>query len=271
MASLTHSMLLEEEPGYAAVGFKANTAGGELHRGAADKARKKVTNAKTDRNKQATRTTTRQPAGGNAAEATHENKCLARADALIRNGNNKAAIQHLEASLNDSSDAHLQKQIWRLLGNCHSSTRSYKRASVAYLHYLGMCRELGDFPGATRAYCCLGIAFMNQGLYTLAGNCFLQHLDNSQIMNSKVAMASAYNNLGVLAKVLGKKGIERAYRTGNMTDMNTVASQLHRAISYFAEHLLLVEQLYDRYKRGITSSNLLCVDVGPSSVWHLAT
>ena len=247
MASPTDSFLLEVEPGYAPVGFKLKTAGEERHTGSTDRARKGAANDKLQRNQQTVQATVRQPAGGVAAEGA---KFLARANSLINSGNCNAAIQHLEGALNSSSDAHLQKQIWRLLGNCHSSNRSYKKASVAYLHYLGMCRELGDFPGATRAYCCLGITFMNQGLYTLAGNCFLQHLDNSQIMKNKVALASAYNNLGVLAKLLGKKGIERAYRTGNTTTMSSVTSQLHRAISYFAEHLLLVEELHDRYGTG---------------------
>lgn len=32
--------------------------------------------------------------------------------------------------------------------------------------------------------------------------------------------------------------------------MSSVTSQLHRAISYFAEHLLLVEELHDRYGGG---------------------
>lgn len=234
---------LEAEPGYAAVGFKVNTTG------TTDKTSKEAGYARVDKlhtSKQVRQGTTRQAAGGSAAEGANDKKCLARADALIRSGNNKDAIEHLEAALNDSSDPHLQKQIWRLLGNCHSSVQSYKKASIAYLHYLGMCRELGDFPGATRSYCCLGISYMHQGLYTLAGNCFLQHLDNSQIMKNKVAMASAYNNLGVLTKLMGKKGIDRAYRTGNMTVMNSVTSQLHRAVAYFAEHLQIVEQLNDR-------------------------
>ena len=247
MASPTDSFLLEVEPGYAPVGFKLKTAGEERHTSTTDRTRKGAANDKLQRNQQTVQATARQPAGGVAAEGA---KFLARANSLINSGNCNAAIQHLEGALKSSSDAHLQKQIWRLLGNCHSSNRSYKKASVAYLHYLGMCRELGDFPGATRAYCCLGITFMNQGLYTLAGNCFLQHLDNSQIMKNKVALASAYNNLGVLAKLLGKKGIERAYRTGNTTTMSSVTSQLHRAISYFAEHLLLVEELHDRYRGG---------------------
>ena len=279
MASLTDSMLLEEEPGYTTVGFKlkkTTEVHTTRHTSTVDRASKEAANAKVDklqRIKQTEQATARHPAGGNRAEAagraegTNERRCLARADALIRNGNNKEAIQHLEAALNDATDTHLQKQIWRLLGNCHSSTRSHKKASVAYLHYLGMCRELGDFPGATRAYCCLGITFMHQGLYTLAGNCFLQHLDNSQIMKNKVAMASAYNNLGVLAKLLGKKGTDHAYRTGNMAAVNSVTSQLHRAISYFAEHLLLVEQLYDRFvwRPSCVDKSLLFVNIGPSS------
>ena len=245
MASSTN-FGLEAEPGYTAIGFKLKRTA--QHDGAADRA--PHTEGKVRQSKLAS---DRQAAVGGTAEAlierTTDKKCLERADALIRSGNNSAAIQHLEAALNDSSDSHLQKQIWRLLGNCHSSAHSYKKASIAYLHYLGMCRELGDFPGATRAYCCLGITYMHQGLYTLAGNCFLQHLDNSQIMRNKVAMASAYNNLGVLTKLLGKRGMERAHRTGNTTTMNSVASQLHRAISYFAEHLMLVEQLHDRWGR----------------------
>ena len=272
---MTDSMLLEAEPGYATVGFKLKTTTREvLHTSTVDRTPKEAVNVTVDklqRRKQAEEEMTRHPAGGipteGRAEGTNEKRCLARADALIRSGNNKEAIQHLEAALNDTTDTHLQKQIWRLLGNCHSSIRSYKKASVAYLHYLGMCRELGDFPGATRAYCCLGITFMHQGLYTLAGNCFLQHLDNSQILKNKVAMASAYNNLGVLSKLLGKKGIDRAYRTGNMAAVNSVTSQLHRAISYFAEHLLLVEQLHDRFewRASLVGRSLLFVNVGPSS------
>ena len=249
MASRTDSMLLEAEPGYAVVGFKLKE---EEHTSITDRGSEEVSSKTTrlQRGKQTVQAMSRHPAGGSAAEAraegANEKKCLARADTLIRSGNNKEAIQHLEAALNDTTDIHLQKQIWRLLGNCHSSARSYKKASVAYLHYLGMCRELGDFPGATRAYCCLGIAFMHQRLYTLAGNCFLQYLDNSQISRNTVAMASAYNNLGVLCKLLGKKGIDRAYHTGSMSTMDPVMSRLHRAISYFGEHLMIVEELCDR-------------------------
>ena len=275
MASSTDSMLLEVEPGYAAVGFKLKTTTREvLQTSTVDRTPKEavlVTVDKLQGSRQAEQETARHPAVGSPAEGraegTNEKRCLARADALIRSGNNKEAIEHLEAALNDTTDTHLQKQIWRLLGNCHSSIRSYKKASVAYLHYLGMCRELGDFPGATRAYCCLGITFMHQGLHTLAANCFLQHLDNSQMLKNKIAMASAYNNLGVLTKLLGKKGIDRAYRTGNLGTVNSVTSQLHRAMSYFAEHLLLVEQLQDRLEwwASHVSWNLLFAYVGPNS------
>ena len=64
---------------------------------------------------------------------------------------------------------------------------------------------------------------------------------------NKMAMASAYNNLGVMVKILGKKGLQRVQQTGNMVGMEIVTSQLWKAISYYGEHLFLVEQLYDRW------------------------
>ena len=64
---------------------------------------------------------------------------------------------------------------------------------------------------------------------------------------NKMAMASAYNNLCVLVKMLGKKGLQRVQQTGNMAGMEIVTSRLRKAISYFSEHLFLVEQLYDRW------------------------
>jgi len=232
------------DPGYA---FLEDTRGNS-HRPVDQKRSEKgvteVTYAKVDK----LRRNKRKPAGGNGSEVdATKHGVLATADSLIRNGNNQEAIQHLEATLNDTSDTQLQKQLWRLLGNCHSSLRSYKKASVAYLHYVAMCRELGDFPGLTRGYCSLGINYMHLGLYSLAGNCFLQHLDNSRISGNKLAMASAYNNLGILVKMLGKKGLHRVQQTGNMAGMEIVTSRLRKAVSYFGEHLFLVEQLYDRW------------------------
>jgi len=235
-----------DEPGYAFVE--------EIHRDkrpAADQKNKgatEVTYAKVDKLRRNKRVGARKPAVGNGGDLdSAKYKVLATADTLIRSGNNSEAIQHLETTLNNTSDTQLQKQIWRLLGNCHSSLRSYKKASVAYLHYVAMCRELGDFPGLTRGYCSLGINYMHLGLHSLAGNCFLQHLENSRISGNKLAMASAYNNLAILIKMLGKKGLHRAQQTGNMIGMEIVTSRLRKAISYFSEHLFLVEQLYDRW------------------------
>ena len=238
-----------EDPGYA---FLEDTREDKQRpanqRRSADKGVAEVTYAKVDKLRRSKKVGARKPAGGNGSELdATKHKVLATADSLIRGGNNQEAIQHLEATLNDTSDTQLQKQIWRLLGNCHSSLRSYKKASVAYLHYIAMCRELGDFPGLTRGYCSLGINYMHLGLYSLAGNCFLQHLDNSRISANKMAMASAYNNLGILVKMLGKKGLQRVQQTGNMVGMEIVTSRLRKAISYFSEHLFLVEQLYDRW------------------------
>ena len=64
---------------------------------------------------------------------------------------------------------------------------------------------------------------------------------------NKMAMASAYNNFGVLVKMLGKKGLQCVQQTGNMVGMEIVTSQLWKAIIYYGEHLFLVEQLYDRW------------------------
>ncbi|XP_065916268.1 G-protein-signaling modulator 2-like [Dysidea avara] len=71
-----------------------------------------------------------------------------------------------------------------------------------------------------------------------------------------MAMASAYNNLCVLVKMLGKKGLQRVQQTGNMAGMEIVTSRLRKAISYFSEHLFLVEQLYDRSKQSVAFANL---------------
>ena len=174
-------------------------------------------------------------------------KRLKGADEFIRKGKFADAIPCLEAGL-VGADEHprLQSLIWMLLGNTHVAMGQYKKASVCHMHHLAFCRELADFPGMTKAECNLGIAYMKLGLLKLAGRCFLQYMENSKMLQDEVSVASACSNLGMLSKTLATRSYQSAVREGDKTRaQENLTNNLQRAISYFEQHLEVVEGCAD--------------------------
>ena len=179
-------------------------------------------------------------------------KHLADADLCIHRGKNNEAIPSLEAALLSVGDApRLQCVLWRLLGNAHLSLGHYQRASTCHMHQLAFCRELDDFSGLTMAECNLGIAYMKLGLFKLAGRCFVQYLDNSRVLQDEMGTAYACSNLGVLAKTMAlqeyqkMEGDDRNTKSKNNTGMQKFKEHLDKAISYFEQHLEIVERHSD--------------------------
>ena len=68
----------------------------------------------------------------------------------------------------------LMSLVWMLLSSAHVSLGNYQTASVCHVHHLTCCRDLGDFPGITKAECNLGLTYARQGLFQLSERCFLQ-------------------------------------------------------------------------------------------------
>lgn len=174
-------------------------------------------------------------------------KQLTGADEFIRKGNHADAIPCLEAGLVGTNDhPQLQSLIWMLLGNAQVAVGQYKKASVCHMHHLAFCRELEDFPGMTKAECNLGIAYMKLGLLKLAGRCFLQYMENSKTLQDDVSVASACSNLGMLSKTLAIRSYRSAVREGDKARaQENLKSNLQRAITYFEQHLEVVEGCAD--------------------------
>ena len=177
---------------------------------------------------------------------------LADADRYIHRGMNASAIPLLENALMlVGEEPQLQCLLWRLLGNVHLSLSHFKKASVCHMHQLAFCRELDDFEGMTRAECNLGIAYMKLGLLKLAGRCFIQYLDNSKILQDEMGIAYACSNLGVLAKLMGiheylrVEGDPRVSEEDKKEMMERFKDHIKKAISYFEQHLEIVERKSD--------------------------
>ena len=169
------------------------------------------------------------------------------ADELLSLARHAEAIPYLEAGLMGANrHPELQSLIWMLLGNCQTAVGDYKKASVCHMHHLAFCRELQDFAGMTRAECNLGIAYMKLGLLKLAGRCFLQYLENSQLLQDEPNIASAYSNLGMLSKMLAVRSFQSAVREeregGRAPAQEVLKTHMSRAITYFEHHLEIVEQ-----------------------------
>lgn len=183
---------------------------------------------------------------------TEIQKHLAEADRHIHRGMNATAIPELEAALMlVGEEPQLQCLLWRLLGNAHLSLSHFKKASVCHMHQLAFCRELSDFEGMTRAECNLGIAYMKLGLLKLAGRCFVQYLENSKILQDDMGIAYASSNLGVLAKLMGIQEYLRVEDGRRITEeekkkvMERFKDHIRKAISYFEQHLEIVERNSD--------------------------
>lgn len=188
--------------------------------------------------------------------STEAIKQLEEADQLLRRGKHAEAISCLELSLLTSNpDSSLQSLLWRLLGNAHLSLGQYKKASICFLHHLAFCRELNDFDGVTKAECNLGISYMKLGMLKLAGRCFLQYLENSRVLQDNMGVAKALSNLGVLSKTLAARAYEAATNDDNLSKENADAN-LKRAITYFEQHLEIVEQYGDLEKQARAYGNL---------------
>lgn len=172
---------------------------------------------------------------------------LEAADSCISSGNNKKAIPHLEAVLEGSENPELHALVWRLLGNAHFSMANFKKASVCHLHCMAFCREIDDIAGLARANCNIGISYMQLGAFKLAGRCFIQYLDISRLLNNETGIASACSNLGVLSKTVAVKELEVMETTPSDLLLDEIRGHLYRAISYFEEHLSIVEQFGDLY------------------------
>ena len=169
---------------------------------------------------------------------------LRKAEEFLHKKQLKEAISCLEWSLVQTNDyPHVQSLIWMLLGKAQVSLADFNKASICHLHYLAFCRERNDFPGMTRAECSLGVAYMKLGLYKLAGRCFLQYLENCHLLQDDKGISVAYNNLGLLSKILATESYVAAMKEGNMSKANDMLkSNLKRAVTYFEQHLSLEEQ-----------------------------
>lgn len=172
---------------------------------------------------------------------------LEAADRCIASGNNKKAIPHLEAVLEGSENPELHALVWRLLGNAHFSMTNFKKASVCHLHCMAFCREIDDIAGLARANCNIGICYMQLGAFKLAGRCFIQYLEVSRLLNNETGIASACSNLGVLSKTVAMKELEAMETAPSDLLLDEIRAHLYRAISYFEEHLTVVEQFEDLY------------------------
>ena len=176
---------------------------------------------------------------------------LAEADRCIHRGRNAEAIPCLEAALLGATDEpELQCLLWRLLGNAHLSLGHYKKASVCHMHQIAFCRELDDFGGMTVAECNLGITYMKQGLFKLARRCFTQYLENSRILRDDMGGSYACSNLGVLEKTMALqqyRKLDKGYLSeeDNEQAMEEFKAHLRKAISYFEQHLEIVERAVD--------------------------
>ena len=176
---------------------------------------------------------------------------LAEADRWIHKGKNSSAIPCLEAALlGATDDPELQCLLWRLLGNAHLSQGHYKKASVCHMHQIAFCRELDDFAGMTMAECNLGIAYLKQGLFRLSGRCFLQYLENARILRDEMDVSYACSNLGVLEKTMGMhqyRSLDQGVHTAQEKEqiIEEFKSHLRKAISYFEQHLEIVERTAD--------------------------
>ena len=170
---------------------------------------------------------------------------LEAADRHISMEDNKKAIPHLEVVLEGSENPELHALVWRLLGNAHFSMANFKKASICHLHCMAFCREIDDVAGLARANCNLGISYMQLGAFKLAGRCFIQYLDISRLLNNETGIASACSNLGVLAKTVAVKDLETMETAPSDLLLDEIRAHLYRAISYFEEHLSIVEQFGD--------------------------
>ena len=187
-------------------------------------------------------------------QAAHRDGCqlapdmreaLEAADSFIVGGNNRAAIPRLEKVLESTRSPELHSLLWRLLGNAHFSLGNFKKASVCHLHNMAFCKDLQDAPGVARANCNLGIAYMELGAFKLAGRCFLEYLEASRTLGNETGVASACSNLGVLSKTIALKELEVMQATPSDTLLDEIRGHLFRAISYFEEHLSIVESYGD--------------------------
>ncbi len=181
------------------------------------------------------------------------NKYLAEADELILQKKTADAIPCLEAALLSTADApKIQCLLWRILGNTHLCLGHYKKASVCHMHQIAFCREFDDFAGMTMAECNLGIAYMKLGLLKLSGRCFVQYLDNSRVLMDEMGIAYACSNLGVLTKQIAieeYKKIDGTNRNSKLEKskegMDAFKDNVQKAISYFEQHLEIVEKQSD--------------------------
>ena len=169
------------------------------------------------------------------------------ANEFLPKGKYIEAIPCLESVLIGAKDLpDLQSQVWMHLGNAHVAVGNHKKASVCYYHHLTFCREKKDFSGMTIAECNLGIAYMKLGLLKLAGRCFLQYLENSQVLQDSPNIVRAYSNLGMLSKTLAIHGYQLGVREGDRARAQEVLKgHLRRAITYFEHHLEIIEHLGD--------------------------
>lgn len=78
-------------------------------------------------------------------------------------------------------------------------------------------------------------------------NNLLQYLENSRRLEDQTGIANALSNLGVLSKMLALHAYQTALKNGqNKPDARDVLHvHLQRAVSYFEQHLGVVEELED--------------------------
>ena len=175
---------------------------------------------------------------------------------LCKGGNCRDGVAFFEAALQSGTDDfRTLSAIYSQLGNAYFYQGDYVKAMQYHKHDLTLARTMGDRLGEAKASGNLGNTLKVMGKFEEAVICCRRHLEICQEHNDRVGEGRALYNLGNVYHAKGKH-IGRLGHQDPGEFPDEVKALFEKAVQYYEENMILMEEIKDRAAQGRACGNL---------------
>lgn len=175
---------------------------------------------------------------------------------LCKSGNCRDGVAFFEAALQaGTDDFRTLSAIYSQLGNAYFYMGDYVKAMQYHKHDLTLARTMGDRLGEAKASGNLGNTLKVMGKFEEAVICCRRHLEICQEHSDRVGEGRALYNLGNVYHAKGKH-IGRLGHQDPGEFPEEVKALFEKAVQYYEENMVLMEEINDRAAQGRACGNL---------------
>ena len=194
-----------------------------------------------------------------SAEESDNDTCLQLAlegEKLCKAGNCRDGVAFFEAALQaGTDDFRTLSAIYSQLGNAYFYMGDYVKAMQYHKHDLTLARTMGDRLGEAKASGNLGNTLKVMGKFEEAVICCRRHLEICQEHGDRVGEGRALYNLGNVYHAKGKH-IGRLGHQDPGEFPEEVRALFEKAVQYYEDNMVLMEEIGDRAAQGRACGNL---------------